>query len=161
MPIKDIIQLAASIIFSIGVIAAGVGYALSQFRRGNRQDKEEVVSSADQLTNFWKEQVDGFKEIVKAQDEKIQALTREVGELRGQLSSERNQNEELKKIFQNRNPEMEQFMKYMVQATKDQAESHGKIIEVLTALHKMSSSNHALIQETNKDLKIEAVVSKK
>lgn len=153
------------ILASLGLFAFGAGYLWSQAKKGSRVEKSEVISSAEGSKVFWKEQSEDYKEMMRVKDEKndatvkeltiqINALTREVGELRGQLNAEKTQNEKLEKIFQGRSPEMEEFMKFMIQATKDQAESHKKIVEVLEKVHTFAEMEH------DRDFKITATVSK-
>jgi septal ring factor EnvC (AmiA/AmiB activator) len=162
MPVKDLIQLIFSILLGVGVFAGGVGYVVSAYMQGKKGQTASVVSSADQLTDFWKDQVDGFKAMVSEQNVKIQNLTNELNQVRGQLNSREKQIEELQATLNLRNPEMKQFMELMMQSVREQSESHTEIVRVLKDLHAMSSSNHLLLQnEQEKELKIEGTVTKK
>lgn len=142
------------ILGSIGLFAGGIGFLLSRFSKGRSEEKIDVISSADQLTSFWKEQVDGYKTVVAELTEKIRVLTGEIGELRGQLQSEKKQTEMLERIFQNRDPETKKFMEHVMQSIKDQAQVNGEIVRILKEIHNMSKAEH------ERDFKVEATVTK-
>ncbi len=156
-------------IASLGILAGGLGFLMSKFKSGSKEEKEGLISSSEKLTEFWKSQSEGYKIMMEAKDEKwrleskekdekyrqeMQSLTREVGELRGQLNAEKSTNERLEKIFQGRNPEMEEFMKFMIQATTNQTEGQKAILEVLEEIKKMS------LEEKTRELHLEGTVSK-
>ncbi len=150
----QMILTIVGIVGSIGIFAGGIGFLFSKFQKGNKEDKADALTSADQLTNFWKEQVEGFKLIIADQTEKIRILTGEVGELRGQLVAEKKQNEMAREILQNRDPETKRFMEHMVQSIKDHSETHKEIIRILGEIHSMSIAEH------DRDFKVTANVTK-
>lgn len=165
----ETIFMIVGVLGSIGLFAGGLGYLINLFKKGGREEKDDIITSSEKLTEFFKSQSEGYKIMMEAKDEKwrvelkekdekyrieVQSLTREVGELKGQLNAEKATNERLEKIFQNRSPEMEEFMKFMVQAVKDQTESHQKIVEVLFDIHKMAKDEH------ERDFSITAQVTK-
>ena len=177
MEIKKVITLVAVITASLGVLVGGAGFLVYSYKRAGRQERKDVTDTADTIADFWKKQAEELKQILQTKDaefnqkiqdmtkefnEKIQALTKEVGELTGQLNAEKAQNDRLEKIFQNRNPEMETFMKYMVAASERHDETHKKMIQILTDLHQTSTANHEIWEaEKDKDLKIESTITKK
>lgn len=134
------IGIVLSSLASIGILAGGMGYLISSFRGGSNK-----------LTAFWKDQADGYKLMIaekdRTNDDKFQALHKEIGELRGQLNAEQALNERLEKIFQNRNPEMDNFMKSM-------SENMVEVSRVLKEIHTMSKMEH------ERDFKVEATVSR-
>lgn len=150
----QIILTVIGILGSIGLFAGGVGFLASRFKKGSTEEKIDVISSADQLTSFWREQVDGYKVVVAELTEKIRVLTGEVGELRGQLTAEKKQSEMLEKIFQNRDPETQKFMEHVMQSIKDQAGVNTEIVRILKEIHQMSKEEH------ERDFKIESTVTK-
>lgn len=164
METRTIIEFVLGTILSLGVLTGGIGYLVSQYKKGGKLQEEEVVSSADKLTQFWKDQADGYKEMMETKDktnsEQINSLSTQVGELRGQLTAALNQNEELKKIFQGRSPEMEQFMKSMVQANTDQMENQKKMTIALDKILGTVLESNKLLKEEAKDLEIVATVTK-
>lgn len=171
MQIQNILEITGvgiAAVAALGGIVVVVAYFISSYSQGSRQQKTEVLASADQLTVFWKDQVSGFKDMVAAQTEKIRMLSVEIGELRGQLNAEKKQNEEFKAIFQGRNPEMDGFMKTMlgvseqtqkfmadnVQFQKDQHENMVQIKNFMELINRQMS-------KPDKDLEIKATVTKK
>lgn len=167
----QIIEFALGAFAALGIFAFGAGYLVSQFGKGKKEEKNDIVSSADQLTQFWKEQAEGYKVMMaekdRSNDEKIQKLTREVGELRGQLTSTQEQNKKLEAIFQNRNPEMEAFMKTIL-AVADQSQkfmADNKIFQqdqhnVMVEIRDFMGHINEHLESVDKDLKIETTVSK-
>lgn len=118
MSILDILKITAIIVGGLSALAGVLGYLVISYKKSGREKIESVVNSSDQLTGFWRDQVEGFKEMVATQNEKIRTLTGEVGELRGQLNEKTKQAEEYKLIFQGQNPEMKQFMQTMLDVAK-------------------------------------------
>lgn len=116
--ILEISGIVAGLLIGLAGVSALIGVAVSQYRKGSRDEKTDVVSSAEKLTQFWREQADGYKLMMEERDkentEKINQLTREVGELRGQLNEKQTQYEKVEKILQGRNPEQDAFMKTMI-----------------------------------------------
>lgn len=152
------------IIGSLGLFAGGIGFLWSKIKGGTKEAKAEsttIIATNDTIKNFFKEQNDDLKEINKILGEKVEALTREVGEIRGQLNAETKQKGEYLAILQNRDPETKKFMEYMVQAVKDQsqsmkdqAETNREIIRILGEIHVMTKQEH------DRDLNITATVTK-
>lgn len=120
------------IVLGICAIASSAGIAFAQFRKGAR------VESSDLIT-FYKKEADGYKDMMeKTRNEyttKHEALLKEVGELRGQLISEKKQKELYEAILKDRNPETEQFMKLMVQSVTDQGVVNKEIVRMIGEIH--------------------------
>jgi biopolymer transport protein ExbB/TolQ len=157
MNIKELAELIGIVLGTLGLFAAGVGTVIYGVKRTERQERKDLTETADTISNFWKNQAEELKEILATKDsefniklaavtrefnEKIQDLVKEIGMLKGQLSAEKAINERLEKIFQNRSPEMEAFMKYMVEATEKHNETHEAMMKVLTDLHAKSFPNN-------------------
>jgi len=169
MTTMEIAQIAGGAVISLGIFAGGVGYLMQAYKKSGREERKDVTDSADTISEFWKKQAEELKLILQTKDtefnaqlakttkefnEKIQDLVKQVGILTGQLTAEKAANDRFEKIFQGRNPEMEEFMKFMVQSAKESQETHEKIIEVLTDLHKTSSSNHAILDSRKQSVEI-------
>jgi ABC-type transporter Mla subunit MlaD len=148
-----IILTVLGILSSIGILAGGGGYLISQFKKGSKAENNAVISSADQLAGFWKEQVEGFRDVIKDLTAKLEKqkddhtiemkqILSELGEVKGQLTAERAQNERLEKIFQNRDPETKKFMEIMIQFIKDQAQVNSEIVRVLSEIHNYAQQEH-------------------
>lgn len=152
--LQDTVTVISSILLCLGILAGGIGYLVSIFRKSNKQENVEVVTTANQLTEFWKDQIQGFKVMVEDQNKKIQDLSNELNLVKGQLMEKDKQIKTYLEILQNRNPEMEEFMKYMVQSVKDQGESHKQIVDVLKEIHDFARLEH------ERDFNITATVTK-
>lgn len=141
----------------LGVFFGGAGYLVSKYKGGSSEEKAEsadLISSNDQIKQFYKDQNDDLKTINQALSDKIEVLTREVGEIRGQLNAERKQKEEYYAILQNRDPETKKFMEYVIEACNTQAQVNKEVLEVLNKLHTLAND------EQNRDLKVTATVTK-
>ncbi len=130
-----------------GVIAMA-GVAFAQFKKGFRTESGDLIT-------FYQKEALGYKEMMettrKDYAKKHEELLAQVGELRGELNAEKRLREQYELILKDRNPETEEFMRFMVQSAKDQADNNKKIVEVLNIIHIAVA----------KDLKIEATVSQK
>lgn len=172
----QIAQLIGLILASGGILIGGIGFAIYSYKKSGRQERKDVTETADTISNFWKGQADKLEAILKVKDEefnkkiseltkdfneKIQQLTGKIGELTGQLTAEKMLNERLEKIFQNRSPEMEEFMKYMVSATEKHSETHEMMMKVLTDLHNTSQSNHEILDSRKKEVEIKGSMETK
>lgn len=150
MTIPEIFFAILGVLSAFGICAGGLGYLISSYKKGTRAENSEVVSSAENLTNFWKEQADGYKVMMAEKDaswnDRFEKMSREMGELQGQLIAEKKQTERLEAIFKDRNPETEQFM-------KDTTSAMSQIMKFMEAINKH-------MEEEKKELHIEATVSK-
>lgn len=156
---------------ALGVFFFGAGFWYSQFGKGKREEKDDIVSSADKLTQFWKDQAEGYKTMMvakdKTNDDKIQQLTREVGELRGQLTEKTAAYEKIEKIFQGKDDSTQAFMRtmlgvaeqsqtFMADNVKFQNDQHNIMVEIRDFMGNINTH----LKDANKDLKIEAKISK-
>lgn len=131
------------------------GVAFAQFRKGSRGEsseiikfyKEEALNYKDMLQKKEEAHTVKISELTKDFTEKINGLSREVGELRGQLTAEKKQNERFEQIFQNRNPEMEKFMTFMVNTQKE-------VVDVLKEIHAMTKAEH------DRDFQVTSTITK-
>lgn len=176
MDTRDYIELIIAGSGAIAFLAGGFGFAVYSYKKSGRQERKDVTETADVISDFWKSQAEKLEVILKKKDEefsqklaevtkdfneKIQSLTEKIGVLTGQLSAEKMLNERLEKIFQNRSPEMEQFMKYMVDATEKHSETHDAMMKVLRDLHATSASNHEILDSRAKDVQIKGTMESK
>lgn len=160
MNFSDLGEIAIIImgsITSVGILVGGAGYLLGKWKGSTKEERAEsveILSNNDQIKQFYKEQNDDLKVINKSLSEQIQQLTREVGELRGQLNAETKAKSEYLAILQNRDPETKKFMEFMMKAEQDHAQTHAEIIRILSEIHVMSKAEH------DRDFKVEATVTK-
>jgi hypothetical protein len=167
-----VLQLVGYLFGGIGLLGAGIGAFMYAIGTGSRNERKDVMGTADTIVDHYKKENAELKQIVIDKDEKygqkidaltsdfngkMQALSEKVGILTGQLNAERLQNEEFKKIFQGMNPETDKFMKFMVESVNQHTKAHEKIMEVLSGLttvladiHTTSTSNHDLLKQPTK-----------
>lgn len=141
-----------------GVFLGGVGFAYEKIFKGRKEAKTDEVSSADNLITFWKERAEEYRTALEAHrtetNSKLTELTRQIGELQGQLKSEATTKKEYLAILQGRDPETKKFMEYMMKATEDHDKAHGEIMKVLGEIHKMTKA------EADRELHITSTVVK-
>lgn len=145
-------------IASAGICAGGVGYLIKSFKKGTKEEKGEIISTSEQVVNFWKSQAENLQLMLERKEkdwnEKFQGMSREMGELRGQLTAEKVQNDRLEKIFQNRNPEQEKFMELVVTAINNQNTVNAEVVRILGDIHGMA------VEEHNRETKVETVITR-
>lgn len=151
---------------SVGLFAGGIGFLISKFNKGKQEERTDVISSADQLASFWKEQVEGFKSVIKELTEKLEKqkddhtvemkkVLTELGEVRGQLTAESKQKGEYLAILQNRDPETKKFMEIMLKFVDTQSKTNSELARVLKDIHTMAKLEH------DRGLEVTSTVTKK
>lgn len=154
MQTTNTILYVVGAIGSVGLLAGGIGYLINQFRTGGTS-----------LSAFYKEQAEGYKVMLtekenqwqlkdKAWNEKFQEISKEVGQIKGQLLEKEKQAQQYLEILQNRDPEMKKFMEIMISAATNQTTVNTEIVRVLGEIHNMTSLEH------ERDFKVTATVSK-
>ncbi len=146
MNIKEILLFILGSIVSLGVLAGGIGYLISKFRSGSKEEKAAILSSAETLAKFWEDQATGYKSMMaekdKSNDEKFLKLTTELGEIRGQLLEKDKQVKQYLDILQNRDPETKKFNEYVIKAIENQTIVNQEMIRVLAEIHSMAKDEH-------------------
>jgi cell shape-determining protein MreC len=154
---QTILIIVASIA-SLGILVGGIGYFISVFRKGTRQEKNEVINSSQEVVNFWKSQAENLQLIGEKKEkdwnEKFQEMSRQLGAIQGQLSAEKAQNERLEKIFQNRDPEHQKFMEFVITAIGNQDSVNKEIVRILGDIHNLA------VEEHNRETKVETTITK-
>lgn len=149
MTVQDYLKIIGLTTAIVAALAFVLAYFVVSFRKNKQEGTKDVISSAEQITRFWKERADDYSKVIETMkieyDAKIQDLTRKLGELTGRFEAEKTQNERLEKIFQGRSPELENSLK----------DISSTMNEIMVFMH--SINEH--MKTSNKDLKIEAVVS--
>lgn len=163
------IQTIITIITGLGLFAGSMAFVIDKFFTRQKTDKGEEINSADTLTKFWKDQAEQYKVVLGEKEtayllkiekittdfnEKFQDLKERFGNLKGQYEAEKSQRERVESILKDRNPETEAFMKLMIQAIKDQSDSHTEMVKILKEIHTMSKAEH------DRDFKVETTVTK-
>lgn len=107
---------------TIGAVAIAFGYLFAQFIKGKNSRTREDLDTENALTTYLKNQIDGFQAIVKAQDEKIVELGKEVSALRAVVEEKDKTINKYLEILQNRNPEMDAFIRKLSSSADQQME---------------------------------------
>lgn len=148
------IPSAIEIIIGVGIIALGFGYVTSQFLVGRKGRTKDDIETENTLTTYLKNQIEGFKEIVEKQNNRIAGAEKEISALRATLGEKDKIISRYLEILQNRNPEIDTFIK----ESKVRQEQQMGIMNEIKVF--MKNINDHMVQQ-NKDLKIEATVSHK
>lgn len=91
---------------SVGMIAIGIGYLFSQFKKGGSQSATEVIT----LLRIKDEEQ---KQIILEFQTRFENINKELGNLQGQLQEKDKKLEEYMAIFQGRSPEQVQYQTEM------------------------------------------------
>lgn len=136
---KDLILFAVAVLSGLGVLVGGIGYLYHVIVKNTRDEKSAVMNSAETLAKFWENQAEGYKTAIAEKDklnaQKFEQLNKEMGELRGQLNAESALKKEYLAILQNRDPQMQEFIKAMMQSATDQSKINTEIVRVLGEIH--------------------------
>lgn len=156
--INQTILIVVSIIASVGIFVGGIGYFVSLFRKGSKQEKSDVISSSQEVITFWKTQAENYQTILaqkeKEWNEKFTGITREFGELKGKYDAEKAQTDRLEKIFQNRDPESQKFMELVISAIGNQNKVNTEVVRVLSEIHTLAKDEH------DREIHVESTVTK-
>lgn len=101
---KDIIEY---VLLGMGAILM-VGYAFGQFKQGQTNRRKDDIDGKKGVLDLLQEQVDSLETLCEKQQEEIVIL-------RTQSEEREKKAKEYIEIFQNRNPEMLAFMKYLTE----------------------------------------------
>lgn len=138
---------------SLGILALGIGYLWSQFIRGKKSGSKENIDAENTLVTYLKNQVEGFAKIVKEQDIKFVALGKEIAALKATIDEKDKTIEKYLGILQNRNPELDTFI-------KESRIRQEHTLEIMTQIKDCMVNINTHMQKHEKDLKIEATVTK-
>jgi siroheme synthase (precorrin-2 oxidase/ferrochelatase) len=131
---------------AIGLCIGGVGYLISMFKKQSKMTVTDMASSSTEIITFYKSENENLKIMMKAKDEsndeKFTALSKEIGEIRGQLIEKEKQNKQYLEILQNRDPETLQFQTAMIDFATSQSKINEGIVNTLRDIHEMTKAEH-------------------
>ncbi len=120
----------------------GVGYA--QFKKGDRGESGDIAK-------FYRERMDDYKLIAettrKEYSEKYEELLKKFGILEGQFNTEKALRQQYESILKDKNPETEQFMKFMVATQKE-------VVDILKEIHTYAKAEH------DRDFQVTSTITK-
>lgn len=137
----------------IGATALVIGYASAAFFKGRNSRKKEDLDTENSLTTYLQNQVKGYQKMVDDMKKDIAEMGKEISALRATIEEKDRANKQYLEILQNRNPELEQFMK----------ESSARGVEGLKILQGITGFMESInthMQQQNKDMTISATISK-
>lgn len=165
-----------SVAGSLAILAVAYGYFKRLVSKDDRQEKTEIATTSKTITDFWQDQAEKLQvildkertinkqtidEIKKELGLEITKLTREVGEVRGQLNSEQSSKKEYLAILQGRDPETKEFMKLMLDFAKDQRESNEKQTIINAETTRVLGDIHTMVKaEQDRELHVDTTITK-
>jgi predicted nucleic acid-binding Zn-ribbon protein len=112
----SLIQYSIDAVTLLGIFA----YGLSQFYRGKTDKTKDEYATENTLIEYLKKQVEGFKEITKDQNDKLQQMGKDIAALTAVVNEKQKTIDNQLAILQNRNPELESFMTDLRSAAVEQ-----------------------------------------
>lgn len=150
MPSEYLKYIAEGVAICAGLfsVAGLVGYTLAQFWNSKKDKRKDDIETENTLTTYLKNQIEGFKNIAKEQDTKIQTMDKQLAEFKAVIGEKDKTIERYLQILQNRNPELENFIKQSTEYQKSSTQAFGAITKVLTEMS----------ENLQKDLTIKATI---
>lgn len=111
-----------------GMLILGGVIVFIQWRQGTTKASQDGLQVSSEVINAYKEQVAQLKEQLENYRKEMSILSTKVGELTGMLGEREKQNNQLREILTNRNPEMEAFYKEAM-SMMGKVEGHFKTTE--------------------------------
>jgi hypothetical protein len=147
--IKNIFQIVAYIIAFFALLGTCAAVIYSNFQSKRTKQASDGVETENQISQFWKDQVAGFKEMVADQNAKIAQLTADLNTVKGQLMEKDKQLQLFKDIVAMRDPETKEFQKIMIQSVADNAQYRKETSETFSAMLTFLKGTHEKVQELN------------
>lgn len=108
METRDYIELILAVLGGIGILLAAAGYGLGKYREGQNSRRKDDIENKRSSFELLQDQVDALEVMVGKQKEDIIIL-------QTQNSEKDKKIKEYMELIQNRNPEMNQFIKYLTE----------------------------------------------
>lgn len=99
-------SLAHIDINTLALVMVGIVLAYNQWRQGTSRISSETIEA-------YKSQVEIYEKRLGAQTEATNSQAAQIGELKGMIIAKDKQIDEMRKIIENRNPELEQVLKQL------------------------------------------------
>lgn len=103
----------------VGVLAAGFGFAYSQFKSGATKAKDDLIETLQKSLAVEKEKFETLSAeqqlLIKSYQEQLNVLNKEIGRLQGLHEANEKKIKDYMEIFQGRSPEQTKFMENITQ----------------------------------------------
>jgi hypothetical protein len=135
MSTLQVVEIIIGSVVSFGILIAGVGYAVGQFKKGESEGKMDDTSVKQGVFDLLQKEVTALEKMV-ADDEKEMAV------LKTQVDEKDKKVKEFMEILQNRNPELTNYITTSYSYMKDTGLFFTEMKDVLRTLaDKLRESN--------------------
>ena len=111
----ETIQKIISLLFSVGLIVAGVGYAYGQFKKGgrtvdsdNQKAQDGALKTNTETLELLTKNIEALQQSKVSQDKQIESLRTEIQELKKSIEEKDKKLTEYISIMQGKDPKLEQ-----------------------------------------------------
>ena len=122
----------------IGALAAGIGFAYSQFRSGANQAKDDLIETLRDTALAEKVEKDRLAaektNIITSHQTQLNELNNKIGKLQGLYEANEKEKANYLQILQGRNPEQVKFMEYVTTVSGESAKYMKETSEILVEL---------------------------
>jgi hypothetical protein len=134
MTIQDIGIWIGGAILSLGALAFGFGYLISQFKDGRNKKGSDQLNSENALLEYLKTQNAGYAQALDEQNKKIADQNVVIGKMQTAIDERDKQLTEYKAIFTGTDSATRQFQKTLLDNINDQIEFRKTANEAFTQL---------------------------
>lgn len=134
MSIQDIGIWIGGAILSLGALAFGFGYLISQFKDGRNKKGTDDLNNENTLLTFLKEQNAGYSDAVKDLQGQIAELNSKIAVLTATITERDKQLADYKAIFTGTDSNTKAFQITMLQSVKDRENFQEKTAEILESI---------------------------
>ena len=107
------------VITGLSSTAGFIAIAVYQYKKITVRERMADTTTSDMVVEHWKKEVDNITAVCKDLQAQLQHMKSDMDVMKGQLAEKTHQNEQYIALLQNRNPELETFMKNMTIAVTD------------------------------------------
>jgi hypothetical protein len=134
MTIQDIGIWIGGAILSLGALAFGFGYLISQFKDGRNKKGVDQLNSENALLEYLKTQNAGYAQALDEQNKKIADQNVVIGKMQTAIDERDKQLTEYKAIFTGTDSATKHFQEVLLVNINDQKEYREKSLSMLTQL---------------------------
>lgn len=143
---------------TVGIIVLGAGYVYAQFFRGKNGRTKDEIDTENALVTYLKTQNEGFKAITKEQDDKINAMSKEIAVFKATIAEKDSTIEKYLALLENRDPQLKNFMENMTATAKN---SDAFMKGQVAIMGEIKNFMQAINAHMEKEFKIESTITQK